>query len=149
MKAPALRVIKARIEAAVRIENQALQQEQAKENNKHQKALEQHRNKMQAMYKAAFAEDTAKYVTYQPGRYNEVGFTTTWTERVNAINEANPEPKQKRLAGIVLNIASLDLEISVADIHEVKWRKFAKECDEAFLEDDAKKIIEALEAIVG
>ena len=145
MKAPALRVIKARIEAAVRTENQALQQEQIK----HQEVLAQHRKTVHTLLSTAFAENAAAYVTYGPEEYRGLCATPAWNERVKDITAANPEPIQKRLATVHVGIASLDISVRVADINEAKWKKFAKECDEAFLEVDAKKILEALEAIVG
>ncbi len=154
MKAPAIRVLIARIQAKATEQCQAAYEAQQAANiafRKEQVAVHQRINDTIA---DNANRDIAKYATFSIGK-SEYGSpvwfrgTAEFDALCQQVRDANPLPKEPKTDIVQVSIASLNLSLKVPAKHEKEWEKFVYRCDSAFLEDDAKKIIEALEAIVG
>lgn len=148
MKAPAVRVLIARIEAKVTEEKMAAETLTPSRMDAYYKACKSNRDLIDDLITKAVAKNIKKYVKYEFS-LGASGFSGNeeFYKLVAAIKEANPGPTDPQIKYQDISIPSLNMAILVTAATAAKWTKFATDCDEAFLEDDAKAILAALEAL--
>lgn len=150
MKAPALRVIKAKITSKFQEEIRAAQKASSAIVKKFYADREAHRIDFQNRVVTEVARNIKRYAQYFPGTAgtgSRFAGTSKYDQMVQALREKYPAPKEPKCGTQAMYCASLDLYINVPEARTVDWTKFINECDDAFLNDDAKKILEALEVL--
>ena len=154
MKAPAIRVLQARIVGKSRDECRIAQQNFEFTVKAYETALKANQDDRVARLEKTINKNIKKYVTYTQGVPKGIHWphnfmpTPAYDELIQADRDAHPDPlRPMTLNGTSIHIASLDIHISVPAPRAAAWVKFALAVDAAFLDDNVKGILEALDAL--
>lgn len=154
MKAPAIRVLKARIIGKAHDECKIDQQNFEIAWDAYNTALRANQDDRVARLEKAINRNIKKFVVFQENIPKGIHWphnfvpTQAYNDAMQADRDAYPDPKQPmRPSRVTLEIASLDIQICVPATRAAAWVKFALAVDDSFLNNDVKGILEALDAL--
>jgi hypothetical protein len=150
MKAPAVRVLRVRIQEKAQEQIRAAQTLAAPLVDQYQKDFAAHREEFQRRVTEEVNKHIKKYVIYSHsnGRGQQFVGLPAFDEFVQQLREKFPEPKAPPSTKQVgAQIASLDMHLGILESKTKEWTKFILAVDNAFLNDDAQGILEALELL--
>ena len=144
MKTPALRVIKARIEALVRVENAKQEEADNVARKKATNALRKNIAEVRVMVLNMVKADPATY--FAVNATNDGADFSVRRDGVKALEEmlSKDFPAPSWDNSEWLRFPSLDLPIRVHKRAAIKFRQLAEQIDEAMLDDDAQNIVALL-----
>ena len=154
MKAPAIRVLQARIVGKSRDECRIAQQNFEFTVKAYEIALKANQDDRVARLEKTINKNIKKYVTYTQGVPKGIHWphnfmpTPAYDELIQADRDAHPDPlRPMNLSSTTIEIASLGIQIYVPGPRAAAWVKFTLAVDDSFLNNDVKGILDVLDAI--
>jgi hypothetical protein len=151
MKAPALRVLQARIVGKSRDECRIAQQNWEITFKAYETALKIHVDEQMARLEKTVNKNIKKFVVFQANVPKGIHLpvpTQAYNDLMQADLDAYPTPlRPMKPDSTTIEIASLGIQIYVPTTRAEAWVKFTLAVDEAFLSNDVKGILEALDAL--
>lgn len=154
MKAPAIRVLQARIVGKSRDECRITQQNFEITFKAYETAVKANAEDRIVRLEKLINRNIKKYVSYTANIPKGISWphnfmpSQAYTDLVQVDRDAYPDPARPMSpSSVTLEIASLGIQIYVPATRSAAWVKFALAVDDSFLNNDVKGILEALDAL--
>lgn len=154
MKAPAIRVLQARIVGKSRDECSIAQKNYEFTFKAYETALKAHVDDQMARLEKTINKNIKKYVVFTANVPKGIHWphnlvpTQAYNDLIQADRDAFPTPlRPMQPNSTTIEIASLGIQIYVPVTRAAAWVKFTLSVDDSFLNNDVKGILEALDAL--